>query len=228
MSLFDNIDIDETQEVEDTEVRVQKSWIKKSGAFDVTVTMFRFKESKGGANGFVIDMITEDGKQITQEDWFSSKAGDTTYAVKDKKTGMPNGERKDLPGMAKLKSISRALTGDPLAFRDTEKKIIPIYDFDSKSDIDTEVDAVPSMIGKEVKIFVQRTMEDKTKLNSASGQYEPTTEFRELNEIIGWADTATGKTYSELAAGTDAKSYNAFVANIEKNPIKDKRKVSKN
>ena len=228
MGLFDNIDVDATQEVVEETVREEKSWIKDSGAYDVEVTMFRFKESMGGANGFVIDMITEDGQQITTADWFSSKSGDTTYAVKDRKTGMPNGERKDLPGMARLKAISRALTGDPVAFMNTEKATVGIWSFEKKENIDTEVDVFKDAIGKKVKILVQRTMLDKDKKNQATGNYEPSTEFKFENSIAAWTDVDTGKTYAEMAAGTDSKTYNTFMKNLEKNPVADKRKVSKN
>lgn len=225
--LFDGINVDATQEVEEQQVREATSWIKASGAYDVQVTMFRFKQSDGGANGFVIEMVSGDGEKIVQEDWFSSKAGDTTYAVKDRKTKIPTGERKDLPGMAKLKAISRALTGDALAFMKTEKKIVGIYNFDKKEDVDTEVDVFTEAVGKEVKILVQRTMEDKSALNPATGKYEGTHEYRNINEIVSWADVATGKTFSELAAGGEAKALAAFTKNIEKTPVKDNRKTSK-
>ena len=228
MAFFDDINVDETQEVVDASVREAKSWIKESGAYDVEVTMFRFKESAGGAKGFVVEMITENGEQIKEEEWFSSKAGDTTYAVKDRKTKMPTGERKDLPGMVKLKSISRALTGDPLSWaKTTEAKMVPIYNYEKQEEVDTEVGVFVGAIGQKVKVLVQRAMEDKTAKNPATGDYEPTAEYKEINEIVGWVDVETGKTFSEIAAGTEAKSFTAFKTNVEKTPVKDRRKVSK-
>lgn len=226
MGLFDDINVDETAEVVEQTVNKKSTWIKESGAFVVAVTMFRFKQSDGGANGYVMEMETEDGAKIVQEDWFSSKKGDTTYAVKDRKTKMPTGERADLPGMAKLKGISRAITGNPLAFMKTEQKIVPIYNYEKQDDIDTTVDVATEFMGKAIMVLNERTLEDKTKKNPTTGDYDPIAEVKALNEILGWVDPLSHKTFSENAAGKDAATYDKFIERIEANPINDKRVLS--
>ena len=220
MALFDDIAVDENAEVQEQEVRKAQSWIKESGAYTVEIKMFRFKQSDGGANGFVVDMETEAGEKLTYEEWFTTKAGGTTYV------GKKDGKTYDLPGMAKLKNISRALTGNPLAFRTTEEKIVAIYDFNAKTDVDKKVDVAKELIGKTVEILVQRTLEDKTKLNPVTGKYEGTAEFRAINEVLAWIDPVSHKTFSENAAGKEALSYATFQENIAQTPVKDKRKTS--
>lgn len=226
MGLFDNINVDETAEVVEQTVSKKSTWIKESGAFIVVITMFRFKQSDNGANGYVMEMETEDGAKIVQEDWFSSRAGDTTYAVTDRKTKMPTGERADLPGMAKLKGISRAITGDALAFMKTEPKIVPIYNYDKKDDIDTKVEVATEFIGRPIMVLTERTLEDKTKKNPASGDYEPVAEVKAFNEILAWVDPTNHKTFSENAASKEAATYDKFMERIEASPINDKRKLS--
>jgi len=234
MGLFDNIQVDETAEVEEQKVSKVSSWIKDSGAYTVEITMMRFKESKGGATGFVMEMETEDGARITKEEWFTNKEGGTQYVVKDKKTGMPqlddSGKQvmKDLPGMSALKSISKAVTGNPMAFMTTVKKVVPIYDYESKGNVDTEVDVASEFIGKTIEILVEHTLSDKTELNKSTNKYEPVAKVQQSREIVAFVDPVTHKTFSEAEAGKDADAYKQFMENIEANPIRDKRKVSAN
>ena len=227
-NLFDDLEVDESQEIEEQSVRKEVSWIKDTGAYPMTVAMFRFGESTGGASFFEVTLETSGGAKISEKEYFSSKAGKTTYPVKDRATGVLTGEHKDLPGMAKLKGISRALTGDPMAWKTTAAlKVIPIYDFDKKADIDTECGVFVGALGKEVEVLVQRTLYDKDKKN-AEGNYVPSTEVMAKSEIVAWLDPTTHKTFSETEGGLDAKSYDTFNTNMAENPVKDKRKVSKN
>ena len=227
-NLFDDLDVDESQEVEEQTVRKEVSWIKDTGAYPMAVSMFRFGESDGGAAFFEVTLEAASGAKISEKEYFSSKAGKTTYAVKDRATGNLTGEHKDLPGMAKLKGISRALTGDPMAWKTTAAlKIIPIYNFDKKADIDTECGVFVGALGKEVEVLVQKTLYDKDKKN-AEGNYEPSTEVVAKSEIVAWLDPVSHKTFSETESGSDAKSYDMFNTNMAENPVKDKRKLSKN
>ena len=226
-NLFENLEIDETIEVEEQTVRKEITWIKDTGAYTVAVSMFRFGESDGGAQFFEITLETKDGAKISEKEYFSSKAGKTTYAVKDRATGALTGDHKDLPGMAKLKSISRSLTGDPVDWmKNSETKIIPIYNFDKKADIDTECTVFVGALGQEAEILVQRTLYDKDEPNAA-GKYVPVAKVVARSEIVAWLDPVTHKTYSESASGSEAKSYEQFQANLASNPVKDKRKLSK-
>ncbi len=188
--------------------------------------MMRFKESANGANGYVLELEAEDGAKIIQEDWFSNRSGGTTYPEKDRKTGELTGKDLDLPGMARLKSISKAITGDALAFMNTEPKIIPIYDFNKQAEVDTDVNISTDFIGKPIMVLVQRTLQDKQEAD-ASGEYVDVAKVKATNEILAWVDPVTNKTFSETAAGKDALVYAKFIEKIEQSPINDKRVLSK-
>ena len=228
MSFLDNITVDETQEVEEQVVRQESSWIDQTGAYVAEVKGFYFGESAKGANFFEVQLETADGAKIKEREYFSSQAGSTTYDVKDRSTGAPTGEKKDLPGMARLKSVSRALTGNPLGWMSAEKKIIPIYDFNKKADIDTEVNVFVAAIGLPVELLVQRTLYDRDIKDPKTGNYVPSNQVVARSEIVGWLNPLSHKTWSEDNANLDAKSYETFMDNLKKNPIKDKRKLSKN
>ena len=215
--MFDNITVDEEIKVEEQEVKVAQSWIKESGAYDVEVKMFRFKQSAGGAYGFVIDMETEDGAKISYDEWFTNREGGSTYI------GKQDGKKHDLPGMAKLKNISRALTGNALAFQKVEKKTVGIYDFNAKASVDTKVDVFTEALGNKVKILVQRVLVNKSE--KSGDKWVPTAETREENTIVAWCDPETGKTFSELSTEKPAGTLAAFTTNIAKTPVQDKRTI---
>ena len=229
MGIFDNLeDIDETVEtVEENVVASASAFIKESGAFVITITKFWFSQNDNNTTFYNWEGVTDDGRKITDKEWFVTKDGRMQFPEKDFKTKKPTGKMRDFSGFARLKVISRALTGDEMAWRKTEKKFIPIYDFNAQADIDTEVDAFVAAVGVKVEILVRRTLEDKTQIVPATGEYEPIAEVRALNDVKAWLDHETHKSYNETIAKTDAKSYNTFMKAIEETPILDNRDVSK-
>ena len=229
MGIFDNIEVDaESEVVEESSVTQESGFIKDSGAYKAKITKFYFNQNDNGTTFYNWEAKTEDGRTLSDRAWFAGKTGKTNYEMKDFKTKKPTGKFKDFEGMARLKVISRALTGDVMAWqKDTEQKKVPIYNFEKQSDVDTMVDVFMGAIGKEVEILMRRTMEDKTALNSATGKYDATAEVKSFNDYRGWLDADTHKSYAETMAGTDAKAYTAFMEVIAKEPIQDNRKLSK-
>ena len=229
MGIFDNIEeIDETVEVvEEASVQKKSAFIKESGAFAVTMKKFYYTQNDNGTTFFNFEAETADGQKITHKEWFITKDGRTQFDEKDFKTKEKTGKKKDFEGFARLKVIVRALTGG-LDWKTTEKKTIGIYDYNAKAEVDTEVDMLMPVIGKEVEILVRRVLEDKSQLNPATGKYEPIAEFRAINEIRGWLDQSTHKSYAETMANKEPKSYEAFMKAIEEEPILDRRDKSKN
>lgn len=228
MSIFDNIEdiAEDVEVVEESTVETQAKFIKESGAYRGTLTKFWFDQNDNNTTFYNLEFTTVDGQVITDREWFITKDGRTQFAETDFKTKEKTGKMKDFSGFARLRVISRALTGDDMAWKKAESKIVPIYDFNAKTDVDKEVDVPVAFLGKEVEILVRRTLEDKTKLNPATGDYEAIAEVRGYNDIKGWLDPETHKSYAETLANKEAKSYKAFMTKIEEQPILDKREVS--
>ena len=126
-----------------------------------------------------------------------------------------------------LKSISRALTGNPDGYMVTEEKILPIYNYEKKADIDTKKDVFVAALGAKVEVLARKTMEDKTQLNPATGKYDPIPESRTYVEIKSWLDPETHKTYNETMSNSEPKQYKAFMEKIAVEPILDNRELSK-
>ncbi len=228
-NLFDDLEeIQEVELVEQNSIEQKSKFIKDSGAYVGKVTKFYFTQNDNGTTFFNYEFETKDGQILTHKEWFITKAGKVQFAETDYKTKEPTGKMKDFEGFAKLRVISRALTGDDMAWKKTEKKIIPIYNFDKKADIDTEVDMFVAVLGKNAEILVRQTLEDKTKLNTATGKYEAIAEVRTFMDVKSWLDPETHKTYTETESNLESVSYNKFMAKIEETPILDERKVSKN
>ena len=222
MSIFEDIEVS-ADVAEDQTVRESQAWLKESGAYKAEVAMFRFGKSSGGANFFQIDLKTDEGKISFGPEYFTSgdaKDNRSYYTDKD-------GNKKDLPGLNKLKAISRAIVGDQQAWQKAEEAIVPIYDFNAKTEVDQKVPVFKAAVGQKIGILVQRVLEDATALNTASGKYEPNGKTKAVMDIVAWVDTETNQTRSELEAGKDANSYKTFMSNIAKSPVYDKRKVAK-
>lgn len=152
-----------------------------SGSYRAKIGMAYTEKSKGGALGlFVTFLLGPDfKKELRQTLWMTSgdaKGNKTYYADKD-------GNNQPLPGFSQANAIAMLSTGKEIGDLDTEEKVINLYNYEVKKDVPTKVQAVTELIGQEVVLGVIRQTVDKTKKNDASGEYEPTGETRDENEI---------------------------------------------
>lgn len=125
--------------------------------------------------------------------WMTNGQGEVTY--KDKKTG----EEKNLPGFNQVNSLAMLLLSKEIGDLDVEEKTLNLYDFESRREIPQAVDCFVELHGEQLQVALQKQIVDKTQKNEASGEYEPTGETRETNEIVKFFPESLPVTISEVA-----------------------------
>ena len=66
---------------------------------------------------------------------------------------------------------------------ETEQKVVNVYSSEAKAEVPTKVDVLVDLLGKDILVGVIKQTVDKTRKNEATGQYDPTGETRDENEI---------------------------------------------
>lgn len=175
-----------------------------TGIADMAIKMFYAITARSGAAGVVV--IFEDDKkrtlQITEYISSGDEKGNKNFYV-DKESG----EEKLLPGYVKIDGLCMLANQKELDAQVWEEKLVPIYNFDAKTDVNTKVFVATSMLGCKVKLGVHKVNENKTKKNDATGKYDPINEAREVNVIDKFFHVETGKTMSEYRERKDAAEF---------------------
>lgn len=150
------------------------------------------KAQNSGARGLAISLMLNDKHELTRTIWMTNRDGDVTY--KDKKTG----EEKNLPGYNQVNSLAMLVLSKEIGDLDVEERKLNLFDFESKKEIATAVDCFVDLHGEKIHVAVQKQIVDKTEKDDA-GNYVPTGETRETNEIVKFFPEAGLVTISEVA-----------------------------
>ena len=115
-------------------------------------------------------------------------------------------------------------TEKPLCEQETEEKVVNIYDFDLKKEVPKSVQVLTGLTDAPISLGIVKALEDKTKLNDQTKEYEPTGETREVNNIEKVFHTELHLTVPEARAGKDrGEFWDAWLAK-NKGQIRDKTK----
>ncbi len=118
-----------------------------------------------------------------------------------------NGEEQYLPGFIQANAITLLGTRKPIGDLITEKKTLMLYSPKMKKEVPTEVDFISELVGVTILMGIIKQKVDKTKLNDATGKYEPTGETREENEVIKIFRLSDGKTVPEILAKAETAEF---------------------
>lgn len=138
-------------------------------------------------------ILDVNGREVRSQIWVSNRNGDVTY--KDKNTK----EDKNLPGFNQINSLCLLVAGKPMGEMDVEELVVKIYDFDVKREVPQSVQCFKELHGETINVAIQRQTVDKTAKNDASGEYEPTGETRDQNEVVKFFAADKLVTISEVA-----------------------------
>jgi hypothetical protein len=197
------------------------SYTLESGVYDMKISAAFLTKSDGGATALTVHMDTIDGKgSIREAIWITSgdkKGNKPYYLTKD-------GEKKPLPGYTLADSLTKLTVATDLAKMDKEDKAMNLYNPELKKEALTKVNMLTALVNKEVKVGIIKSKVDKS-TKSASGEYVPTGETREVNSIDKFFRARDGLTVAEIKAGvTEATFINSW---IEKNAGVTKDKSTK-
>lgn len=177
---------------------IDEDYVGSGGVFDSDVYQAKIKtayigKAQASEARNVTLLLDINGRELRSQTWVSNKTGDVTY--KDKKTG----EMKNLPGYNQMNSVALLVAGKNLGDLDTEELVVKLYDFDAKKELPQSVTCFTELHGQTIGVAVQRQTVDKTKKNDNTGDYEPTGETRDQNEIVKFFAPEKMVTISEVA-----------------------------
>ena len=176
-------------------------FILDSGVHDIHIDLAFIGKSKGGAMSLTIHGKSTTGVTLRNTLWITSgdaKGNKTTYT--DKKTK----QEVFLPGFAIANHICMLTAGKEIFDLDTETKTIKLYDFTAAKDVSTDVQTIPDIMNQSVKMGVIKQIVDKN-VKDGTGNYVPSGETREENEIDKVFHGESGKTVVELRAKGEAE-----------------------
>ncbi len=177
---------------------IEEDFIGGGGVLDTDVyeatikTAYIGKAASSEARNVTL-LMDVNGREVRSQIWVSNRNGEVTY--KDKKTK----EDKNLPGFNQVNSLCLLVAGKNMGDMDVEELTVKLYDFDAKKELPQVVDCFSELHGETVMIALQRQTVDKTVKNDATGDYEPTGETRDQNEVVKFFAPGSMVTISEVA-----------------------------
>lgn len=217
MGILDNVDVDDSLEANIKDSLSGAFDPVVSGVYNMVVKMAFLDASKGGANYVKLECEDAQGNHFREDVYFTNRKGETSYEDRQ-------GVKQLNPGFNRLNAMSQLLCDKTLkqAGKETETKMVDVYDFNQKKMVPMEKEVIMLWIGKPIKMGLIHLIEDKTQQNDA-GKYVPTGDVREKNECDKCFRASDNKTLSEVLTETPATFLNDWKVKWE-GQTKDKAK----
>lgn len=190
-----------------------------TNVYDMTIAMAYLGESAGGARNLTIIAKDETGQELKETIYFTSgktKGCKTTYEK--------NGKHFNLPGFNICNAITALAANVELANCSTESRTVKVYDAEAGKEVEKEVDCIVELFDAEITFGIERQIVDKTKKNEQTGNYEPTGETREQNEIVKVFRTSDGVTMVEAMAGAEKGEFKEKWVEKNQGQVRNKAK----
>lgn len=170
-------------------------FVLDSNVYNFTIKLAYLQKAASDALALVVHLTTEDNKDVRQQFWMTSgkEKGCKNYFV-DKK-----GEKQYLPGFNMANSLCLLTVGKEISQMETETKVINLYSSEAKAEVPTNVAMLTELLGKQVLGGLIKQVVGKT-AKDAAGNYQPTGETREENELDKLFRERDGKTTAEILA----------------------------
>ena len=143
--------------VESVSIEKSGGFLWNTGVYDVTVKLAYLDQAESKAVSLNIILANAEGKELKESMFIKSgdAKGNKTYYEKDGKTY-------PLPGYSTANSLCIAATGKNLAqcMLTLEQKQIKVYDSKTKTDVLKPRPVLVDLIGKPVKVAVNRVKEN--------------------------------------------------------------------
>lgn len=199
MSLLANLTTDDS--IEDERDSVGGGGVLESGIYNATISLAYLSTVASGATGLVLQFKTEDDRVIRSTQWVVSGTAKGCKNYYER-----NGKKNYLPGFLIANSLAKLTTGKEISELDTDEKVINVYNPEAKAEVPTKVPMITELLGKEITIGLIKQISDKS-AKGDDGQYHPTGETREENEIDKFFNAESKLTTTEIKAGVSAPSF---------------------
>jgi hypothetical protein len=168
-----------------------------SGLYGSTITMAYRHQSASGAHALVLHLATEGGRELRETIYFTSgtKKGGKHYSEK-------NGVRHYLPGFNLVNGLCLLTVAKNLSELEAVTKVVPIYSYDDKKEMPTEVPVLTDLLGQEIIAGVIKLTENKP-VRTDAGEYvdSPDGATRDKNTIDKFFRAKDQLTTAEIMAG---------------------------
>lgn len=169
--------------------------VLETDAYMAEVTLAYLKKAASGALGTVFTFRTEDGREITQTEWFQSgdaKGNKTTFTDQQTKEEMP------LPGFTFCNNVCllTAKKGLLALAGETEQKTVQIYDAKEGKPMPKDVEVLTPLLGKKILLGIEHQIVNKQQKTDSG--YQNTNEEREINVISVLCHAESRKTPAEI------------------------------
>lgn len=166
-----------------------------SNVYNFTVKLAYLQKAASDALSLVVHLTTEDNKEVRQQFWMTSgkEKGCKNYYV-DKK-----GDKQYLPGFNMANSLCLLTVGKEISQMETETKVVNVYSKEASAEVPTNVEMLTELLGKQVLGGLIKQVVDKN-VKDAAGNYVPSGETREENELDKFFRERDGKTTAEILA----------------------------
>ena len=168
--------------------------VLESKVYPVTILAAFIGYSKNKAMSLTIHAKTVDGFEIRNSQWMTSGEAKGCLNYYEK-----NGEKHYLPGFNIANAICELTVGKEISEMETEEKVVKLYDFDLKKEMDTAVPMLVELVGQQVALGILKQVVDKN-VDDGTGKYVPSGETREQNEVSAVFDVENGLTLLETRA----------------------------
>ena len=166
----------------------------ESDIYLATVKAAYLGQSASGAKSVSVILNIQEGdgepREYSESLYITSREGKTHYVDKN------SGVKKFLPGYQNADDLCLLTTGQDLKSQNIEEKVIKLYDFDQRQEVNTAVPMLVDMLGKPVYVALMKSIVDKQKRGD-DGQYHNTGEQREKNDISKFFHSDTKGTVFE-------------------------------
>lgn len=194
MSIFANLAPVEGVEKDTDSIGGRGPWT--SGVYPTTLAMAYVEISKGGATGIVLHLKNETGQELRQTLWVASgnaKGNKHYYETQ-------SGERKNLPGFSLFRALTKMVLNKEPHEISTEEKVIKKWSKEAGAEVPTQVQVIVDLLDQPIVAGVIKQIVDKNVQNQA-GDYVPSGETREENEVDKFFHAGTNMTMTEAEGG---------------------------
>ena len=169
-----------------------------SGLYNMTVSLAYLKTANSGALALSLELKSDAGQIVRQDLWMTSGTakGGKNYYEKD-------GEKFYLPGFITANSLALLTLGKEIGQLETETKVINLYSSEAKAEVPTKVDMFTDLLGMDIIAGIIRQTVDKN-VKDGAGNYVPSGETRDENEIDKFFRTRDRKTTAEVRAQAES------------------------
>ena len=192
--------------------------VKETGAYLATINKAFLGTSQGGAVSLELHTTLEDGSPFKTTLWLTSstaKGGNNYYVDK-------TGAKKYLPGFLHANAIAQLITGKEIGELEPETKTVSLWSFEASAEVPTKVEMLMELLNKQVYLGLLKQTVNKN-VKDAAGNYVPSTETRDENELDKVFHGESKMTLTEIKAKAESPAF--FDAWVAKNAGKTRNRV---